>query len=146
MNNPMFYYPPYPYEDMMEVYNDEVRSESSLFTPELALIHGNAFKNEYLPYKNYKVKRIVATNEKESLFLTMIAYFNICHDIQLRLDINPDNIELLNELKKYQKAYYDARKKYDAYDDQLCPYHIGEGDRKYRYVYTKSPWENGGQQ
>lgn len=37
-------------------------------------MRGNMFNNEYIPYKNYKVKELVATNDKEEQLLELWHY------------------------------------------------------------------------
>lgn len=143
MNDPMFYYPPYPYsgEMMEEYYVDEERASSQkLFTPENALMYGNAVKSEYLPYKNYKVRKLTANNEKEALFLNMIAYENISHDIQLLLDNDPNNKELLKDHMKYCKEYEKTKKRYEERFEAICPCSDNHPDDKYDYLYVQSPW------
>jgi len=140
MNNSMFYYPPYPYngEMMDEFYINEERTQSNLYTPEEALMYGNAYKDEYLPYKDYKVKKIIAKNEKERLFLIMLAYKNISHDIQLQLDENPNDKKKLKDFIKYRQKYEETKKNYESTYDAICP--DGTKDNRFDYVMSPSGW------
>ena len=68
---------------MRGIYNDE----NILENINEGYSKGNAFKNLYVPYKNYKVKKLVPRNEQEDLFFKLSAAAFYAHEINLLLDI-----------------------------------------------------------
>ena len=73
-----------------------------LFNPYEGFIAGNAFRNEYIPYKDYKTYKIDITSEKEEMLFNISEYAFMMHDMNLYLDVNPNNQEALNKFNEYR--------------------------------------------
>ena len=78
---------------------------NNLESPYLGLAKGNLFKNEYLPYKNYQYPQLNANNQKEELILNLSAYSFAITDLNLYLDLHPDDQMKYELLQKYVHEY-----------------------------------------
>ena len=68
-----------------------------LYSIDEGFTKGNMFPDEYKPYKNYKVKQLKPSNKKEEKLYKIMALGFAITDLNLYLDLHPDNQE------KYQK-------------------------------------------
>ncbi len=64
---------------------------------------GNMEKGTYIPYKNYKPSFIGQYTPKEDLMRTIQAYDFACADLNLYLDLNPNDQEALMLYRDYQQ-------------------------------------------
>lgn len=85
---------------------------SKYFFPEEGFLKGNMFAKEYKPYKNYKEPKLKVTNEKEELMYKLMAYNFAFNDLNLYLDIYPEDKEALELFKKYVLEYKKIKKEY----------------------------------
>ena len=114
---PYFFYPFMPIhknveEEKKDIYYDE------LFSPELTLLHGNAYKNEYVPYKNYQPTIPFNKTQKDKMMMEVQMYYLISHDLTLHLDIHPKDKEVYLQYKKYAEEYV---KKFREYEEKYGP-------------------------
>lgn len=71
-----------------------------------ALEIGNVVKDEYIPYKNYNVKKIETFNKSEQIELMIMKYEFLLHDLKLYLDTNPNCLEAKTLYENTQKDFY----------------------------------------
>ena len=64
---------------------------------------GNLSKTIYKPYKDYKPRDVVASNEKDSLLLFILKCELAIQDLTLYLDIKESDDEILKMLNFYKK-------------------------------------------
>ena len=97
---------------------------------------GNLFTNSYEQYKNYKPKKINAYSERQKLLLKLHELDFILNDLNLYLDLNPNDQEVYEKFKKTALEYDILKKKYyDKYQVlELC------SDTKNKYTWIKNPW------
>lgn len=97
---------------------------------------GNIFINTYKPYKNYKPKKINAYSERQKMLLRLQELDFILNDLNLYLDINPNDMSMYETFKKTALEYDMLKKKYyDKYQVlELC------SDTKNKYTWYKNPW------
>ena len=117
MNNQLFFYPPYPYEDEMETMY-EMRTNPALFTPYETMEYGNLFRKEYDGYQNYQPMKLRADNDKQKHLYEWMAWRDYCHDLKLYLDIYPNDKDMM-ELYRKAVRQYDEKKK--AADTTMLP-------------------------
>ncbi len=81
---------------------------NNMFNENDSLIKGTIFANEYKPYKNYKESNINVSNDKENLLLNIYRYDFMINDLNLFLDLHPDDTNVYNLFKEYSKRlkYY----------------------------------------
>lgn len=98
--------------DNMAFANTFMRDNLNLYEPYEGFIKGNLFKNLYNEYKNYKPMTLRPTSEKNALMLEIQKYKFALNDLNLYLDVNPNNKEAINiynnyvvELDKLTKYY-----------------------------------------
>ena len=110
----------YDFYDNMNVFNEYIspnnlanNNQIDFFNPYEAYLKGNAFKSEYLPYKNYKVPRIMVNNEQDEMLLNIGEYSFMMHDMNLLLDIEPENREALRKFGEYRNKLNDLIIKYE---------------------------------
>lgn len=109
-----------------------------LSSPKEGLQRGNLFNNLYEPYKNYKYKELVPTSKKQELMYNLLKYEFALNDLNLYLDIYPNNTELVSLYKKYLE---EKNRLEDEYNRQYNPL-----TRDSKYIKTWDwlpdwPWE-----
>ena len=98
-----------------------------LFNPYEGFIAGNAFRNEYIPYKNYKLSKVNFNSEKEEMLFNISEYGFMMHDLNLYLDIYPSDKEALSKFVEYRNKTNELITNYE---------------RKYGPLFVKSNDEN----
>lgn len=81
--------------------------------PYKGFLRGNLFDNLYVPYKNYKFREINPTNEREYDMLMLQMYGFDVHDLDLYLDVYPDDSEAIKIRKQYFDKYMAAKANYE---------------------------------
>ena len=104
-------------------------------------MRGNMFNNEYKPYKNYKVKELVATNDKEEQLFRIMALSFAINDLNLLLDLNPNDRENFNTFKSLIKEKNALEQKYI---EEYGPLTLEETTKNSFDWVSTFPWENEG--
>ncbi len=126
-------------EDLFKNYFNLNENRNNILNPKEGLILGNMFFDMYIPYKNYKPRELVAKNEKDKMMLRIRELSQAVNDLNLYLDLNPDDKEVYALFKKYVKELNECVSAYSAkYEPlELCK---DTGD-KYSWVSGTWPWE-----
>ena len=103
---------------------------------------GNMFKNEYVPYKNFKVREIKANNKEDELLIKISEMEFALNDLSLYLDLHPDDSFMFNKFKMYVNKY----KEYlEEYERTFRPLNLSA---VYNNIYDNYknpwPWDNDG--
>lgn len=64
-------------------------------------LKGNMFALEFVPYKEYKCQNLKACNEKEAYLFKIMELTFALNDLNLYLDLHPDDQKVYNEFKSY---------------------------------------------
>ena len=104
-------------------------------------MRGNMFNNEYKPYKNYKVKELVATNDKEEQLFRIMALSFAINDLNLLLDLNPNDRENFNTFKSLIKEKNALEQ---IYIEKYGPLTLEETTKNSFDWVSTFPWENEG--
>ena len=115
---------------------------NNLFTDKVGLLKGNMFKDEYIPYKNYKEKEIIVKDEKNALLLKIYETDFAIKDLNLYLDLHPEDQIIFNEFKKYINMYNDYKKRYEMEYGPLCL--ESTTNNTYNWINNPWPWDNMG--
>ncbi len=116
--------------------------DPNLLEPMEAFLRGNSFKNEYIPYKNLTYFKLTPKTEREKLLYRIEALAFILTDLNLYLDIHPDNKEYFEKFKKYSEEKKDLVKEYTkAYGPLTVTKDKGT---KYDWLNSPWPWDNMG--
>lgn len=107
-----------------------------VLNPKEGLKLGNLYIDEYDQYKNYNPKSLQASNLRESQLLKIRELTFAVIDLNLKLDLEPNNRELYNLFKTYNEELnnliMDYSNKYSPLE--LC-YDTGNS-----YDWYKNPW------
>lgn len=132
------------YDDDNEMANEyfnignDYMSTSDVLSPEQGFNLGNMFASEYDRYKDYKPRELRANSEKEMMMLEISRLSFAINDLNLKLDVDPDNMELFNLFKGYAKRLDELVREYsNKYEAlELCLDLKG----KYGWLFNW-PWE-----
>lgn len=102
----------YP-EAIEESYDYRANEGKYLATPYEALVRGNIFNELYSPYKNYKPKNLNPTTEKGKLLLDLRMYNQALIDLNLFLDLKPNDTNIINIRADYLSKYNKTRENYE---------------------------------
>ena len=78
------------------------KNNLNLFDSYEGYLKGNSFKDEYIPYKNYKVAKLNINSEKEEMLINIGEYSFMMHDLNLYLDVHPNDVEALRKFNEYR--------------------------------------------
>lgn len=81
--------------------------------PSVGFERGNLFDNLYEPYKNYKPVDLNPKDQKEYLMYQVMMYAFALNDLNLYLDINPNDNNMINLRNKYLKEYQHVFNQYE---------------------------------
>ena len=104
-------------------------------------LRGNMFKDEYKPYKNLAYVNLVPKTEKEAKMFNVMQYAFAITDLNLYLDLHPEDTKAYNLFKKFIEEEKKAKKEYEKnYGPlELC------NDLGARYNWIEDwPWEKRG--
>ena len=113
--------------------------KSDLFDINTGLELGNMFKNMYKCYKNYEPREIKPKNEKDMLFLNILKLSFAINDLNLYLDIHPEDERMYELFKKFCVMYQECLNEYESKYQVLELFHDIYG--KYTW-YKGFPWED----
>ncbi len=91
--------------------NDE---NLNLFGPYEGFIKGNLFKDLYQQYKNYQPAKLTPNSEREELLLNLDQISFAAHELNLYLDIHPEDRKALALFNQYRKMENDAMNAYEV--------------------------------
>lgn len=119
-----------------------LKREKELFGPKETLMYGNMFKDDYVPYKNYQVYQIIPRTEREELLLKIYELDQIINDLNLYLDLHPNEDYYYSLFKKYVKDFENEK---DKYEKLYGPLMLNDTDYdKYLWIINPWPWESSG--
>ncbi len=97
----------------MQMPNQGMMETQKLYTPEEAFTKGNLFANLYEQYKNYKPIKLVANNEQDRLYLDYARNAFAAHELNLYLDLHPNNDSMLALFNDYRRKADSLRSQYE---------------------------------
>ena len=114
----------------------------NVVSPMDGFLRGNMFQDEYEPYKNLTYFKLNPSNDKERLLYQVMAYSFAINDLNLYLDLHPDNKGMLDLFKKYVKEEKELCKEYVK---KYGPLEVSEVmGHKFDWINSPWPWENKG--
>lgn len=112
------------------------KKNTSLYSLDEGFLKGNMFKNLYDPYKNYEVKKLIPKSEKELLEYNIYKLCFAINDLNLYLDINPQDKEMYDLFKKYIEEY---KKDLHEYETKFQVINLDD-DVLGKYTWINNPW------
>lgn len=135
----------YDFYDDMSVLNGYMpysnANKPDLFDPYEGYLKGNAFKDEYIPYKNYRVIKPNINNEKDEMLVNIGEYSFMAHDLNLYLDIYPNNREALDKFIEYRNKASELITKYERKYGPLAVSSDTNNNTPFNWV-SSWPWVN----
>lgn len=136
MNNYQYYnwYQPTNYYGLERL----TPSRDNLFNPTDGFDKGNMFTNLYEQYKNYMPKSPVVKNEQEKLLYDLQAVCFAAHDLNLYLDVHPEDQSMFMLFQDYQKK---AKELTMEYEKKYGPLTVGSNQMNSNtFDWENSPW------
>ncbi len=113
-----------------------VNREEKLVSSELGYLRGNMFLKEYVPYKNYQVRKLEAKTNEEALLLKLSQMEFALNDLSLYLDLHPNDTAVFNKFREYTNEYKRYLNEFEKTYRPLCLSSINKDS----YEYYKNPW------
>lgn len=130
--NPSFDNNPFTNNFMMPTENNQ------LLAPKEALEKGNTFKNLYVPYKNYKPAKLESKSERGKLLNEIRSYGFVMKDLNLYLDVNPNDASYINLYNEYRKKKDNLVNQYERMYGPLKL--TSSALENNNWVWNNSPW------
>lgn len=111
-------------------------SISDVLTPKQGLNLGNMFASEYDRYKDYRPREVKAKSPKEQELLEIRELAFAVNDLNLKLDVEPDNMEYFNLFKEYAR---ELNKEVEEYSNKYDTLEVCK-DLKNEFTWYKNPW------
>ena len=130
------------YDDMslingyMPYMENDNNKKLDLFNPYEGYLKGNAFRDQYIPYKNYKVAKINFNSEKEELMFNISEYAFMMHEMNLYLDVYPDDIQAIGLYNQYKEEANNLQNEYESRYGRIS---LGINE-DFNWDWVKSPW------
>ena len=141
MNNNFYDIPENWYKEFNNTFYSNNMTSNQLATINLALDRGNLFNNLYDPYKNYQYRILKATNKKEELLYNYLSYEFALQELDLYLDIYPNNQDMI---KLYNKYLDESNKSKKLYEESFGPISLNSNylnNNTWSWLNNSWPWE-----
>lgn len=116
--------------------NNYNNNNSEILTPIEGLTIGNLFANLYSPYKHHVPRELKSNNQKGCMLLRIQSLDLAVNDLNLYLDINPEDKEAFNLFKSYVIELNNLSKVYsEKYELLELNHDIGQN-----FTWYKKPW------
>lgn len=115
--------------------------EKKLYSIDEGFNKGNMFPNEYKPYKNYKIKEAKATTKKEQQLYKIMALSFAITDLNLYLDLHPEDTE---NIKKFKSLVKQKETLEDEYVKLYGPLKLEQVNGNTFNWVSDFPWERTG--
>lgn len=112
----------------------DITNINNLVPPMEAFNRGNLFENLYWPYKY--VSNLKPQNERERLMQNIQAYGFAAHELNLYLDVYPDDRQAVGLYNQYSEI---SDKYLKEYEDKYGPI-VLDSNEKYPWMWINSPW------
>lgn len=119
-----------------------INQDVNLVDPMEGFLRGNMFKDEYLPYKNLTYFKLSPCSEKDAYLLKIMALSFAVNDLNLYLDLHPDDRFVFEKFKKYGEELKNLSKEYaKVYGPLELTQTKGN---KYDWLDSPWPWDTKG--
>lgn len=116
-------------------FKEEARTDKFVSVEE-GFLRGNMMRDEYEPYKNMTYFKLQPQNERESLLFKVMAYSFAINDLNLYLDLNPEDKGTFDLFKKIVK---EKNKYEEMYAEKYGPMTVTETNGE-MFNWIKNPW------
>lgn len=133
------------YDNMLyNMMNNENKNKksSTLYDSYNGFIRGNLFKNLYDPYKKEEPYEIKPINEQARLLTNIDSLGFAMIDLNLLLDVNPDNEEAIKLYNKYLKEKENLTKEYEKKFGPITTDSDTLNSYPWGWIDMPWPWDN----
>ena len=116
-------------------------NNNELFGTYEGFLKGNLFKNLYAPYKNYVPDRLIPNNEKEEALLNLSQIGFAIHELNLYLDVFPDDNEMLEKFVRVSRDYNRLLNEYEEKYEVITINSEHLNTVPFKWVEQDWPWE-----
>lgn len=114
-----------------------MKNNIEIVSPIEAFNRGNLFENYFWPYKY--VANVKATGPRESLLLKIQIYCFAAHELNLYLDLYPDDIQAIGLFNQYKE---EANKLTKEFESKYGPITVDINNEMYwKWIDNPWPWE-----
>jgi len=125
----------YKYYDYL--YRNNMNNQN-LFNSKEGFIKGNMFSNLYSEYKNYKPQNLNPRNEQEKMLYEIDAYSFAAHDLNLYLDMYPEDTSMITLFNDYRRKVDELVK---VYENKFGPLTVNSNEMENKtFSWINSPW------
>jgi len=116
------------------------KMNSKLYDAKEGFLRGNMFKEEYEPYKNYGYYHIQPRTEREKKLFRVLEFSFAINDLNLYLDIHPEDMKAYELFKHYVK---EEKRACVEYTSMYGPLKITDSNyQTYEWLKNPWPWDN----
>jgi len=116
----------------------------NLYSSKEGFLRGNMFRNMYMPYKKLTFINISPKSDREAKLYNVMQYAFAINDLNLYLDVHPEDNKALNLLKEFIKEEKNVKEEYERIYGSLEVCDVKGND----FDWINGPWswenENGG--
>ena len=123
------------------LYGNRNMNMTSLYSPEEGYNRGNMFSNLYDPYKNYNVVTLSGNNEQEKMFLELSRVGFAKHEINLYLDLHPEDTSMITLFNDYRERERVLTKEYEERFGPITTNSDVLNQTPFMWVKEGWPWE-----
>lgn len=117
--------------------NIPTNNDSKLVSVDEGFLRGNMFADEYKPYKNYSITKIIPESRKEELLLEIMELTFAIVDLNLYLDLHPNDEKMLSKFKNLVEK---SCQKEMEYVQKYGPLELIDNDECETFEWIKDPW------
>ena len=101
------------------------------------------FIDLYSQYKNYKPAKLKGISEKDRLYLELVSTCFAAHDLNLYLDLHPEDITMVALFNDYRMKENELKRKYESkYGPLTVNSDSSVMDNTFMWVKDVWPWED----
>ena len=139
-----YYYNPYHYDELRNqnrVFPNTFNPNDKLENPKDGFEKGNMFSNLYNQYKSYQPMNLKPRNEQDKLLLNLQAISFATHELNLYLDLHPEDQSMIALLNDYKNQKELLTKEYEEKYGPLTVCTKNQYERVFDWINNPWPWE-----
>lgn len=143
MNNNEYFFNKYAIEDLNNfgILQNNMMSNINLYQPKEGFEKGNLFPSLYEQYKNYSPANLIARTEQERMFFELSSLCFVAHELNLYLDIYPNNLQMIQLFNDYRKQADELKRDYENKYGVINITSLALEQSPFAWVEQPWPWE-----
>ena len=116
----------------------KMNNNQKLYSPKEGFEKGNLFPNLYSEYNGYRPQNLNPASEQEEMLLNIQAICFASHELNLYLDMHPEDQSMLMLFNDYRRKKEDLIREYEK---KYGPITLESNDmEKGKFSWVNSPW------